>query len=145
MCTMLDNEGLSRDGTDAMSGVDFVALGKKIVRRIFRMVYPYVTWPLHCLYSGMALGYLLWLRQYGRHRIGARPISMESPPTIVMLVVTALDRDPRVACDFSDGQSVHGAPSISCKINPVPYSRVKDRRRQSNSGRAAIASRTAPS
>ena len=79
-----------------MSGVDFAKLAKKIASRILLMVYPYVAWPLHLMHSGVALGYLLWLWRYGRHRIGSQPVSTESAPTIVMLVVTALDRAPRV-------------------------------------------------
>jgi glycosyltransferase involved in cell wall biosynthesis len=79
-----------------MNGVDLAELGKKIARRIYRTGYAYVAWPVWLIRGGLVLGCVLWLRRYGRHRLGARPVSMENPPTVVMLVVTALDRDPRV-------------------------------------------------
>lgn len=71
-------------------------LGKKIATRTLRAVYVYVMWPVWLIRGALAFGYFLWLRHSGRHRIGAQPVSAGSSPTIVMLVVTALDRDPRV-------------------------------------------------
>lgn len=71
-------------------------LSKKIAMRTLRAVYVYVMWPVWLIRGGLAFGYLLWLRHSGRQRIGAQPVSPGSSPTIVMLVVTALDRDPRV-------------------------------------------------
>src|SRR5438874_701628 len=88
--------GLECNETGAMNGANLVELGKKIALRISRTVYPYVAWPMWLIRGGVVLGYVLWLRRYGRHRMGVQPVSTPSSPTIVMLVVTALDRDPRV-------------------------------------------------
>ena len=79
-----------------MNGANLVELSKKIALRTIRTVYAYVVWPVWLIRGGWALGYVLWLRQYGRHRIGVQPVSTPGSPIIVMLVVTALDRDPRV-------------------------------------------------
>ena len=79
-----------------MPGKVSVTLGKKAVLRVLRLLYPVVTWPVRFLQGMMGLWYFFWLKRGGYQRINAPAVVCGRSGSIVMLVVTALDRDPRV-------------------------------------------------